>query len=145
MPPEWNSGASLPMFLRRRRNCECKYSALQDQLLWHSFAPRTGWDQYPLVDLFPPQENPAMPSKNKPGMSGYFNMNFIPCLIALLITHREYSSVNDINDIYSSIMSCCWFVVVPSWENVLFTLKNIETCAKITWKYLPCVVYWYTR
>ena len=31
-------------------------------------------------------------------------MNFIPCLIALLITqnvHREYSSVNDINDIYS--------------------------------------------
>ena len=42
----------------------------------------------------------------------YFHVNFIPCLIALLITqsaHREYSSVNDINDIYSSIMSCCWF------------------------------------
>ena len=53
-----------------------------------------------------------MPSKNNPHTSGYFNVNFIPCLIALLITqgaHREYSSVNDINDIYSSIMSCCWF------------------------------------
>ena len=41
-------------------------------------------------------------------------MNFILCLIALLITqsaHRVYSSVNDSNDIYiiSSIMSCCWF------------------------------------
>ena len=51
-----------------------------------------------------------MPSKNNPDTSGYFNVNFIPCLIALLITqsaHREYSSVNDINDIYSSIMSCC--------------------------------------
>ena len=55
-------------------------------------------------------ENPIMSSTNNPDMSGYFNVNFIPCLIALLITqsaHREYSFVNDINDIYSSIMSCC--------------------------------------
>ena len=50
--------------------------------------------------------------KNNPDMSGYFNVNFISCLIALLITqsaHREYSSVNSINDIYSSIILCCWF------------------------------------
>ena len=52
-----------------------------------------------------------MPCKNNPDTLGYFHVNFIPCLIALLITqssHREYSSVNDI---YSStcIMSCCWF------------------------------------
>ena len=49
-----------------------------------------------------------MPSKNNSGTSGYFNVDFIPCLIALLITqstHLEYSSVNDINDIYSSILS----------------------------------------
>ena len=42
----------------------------------------------------------------------HFHVNFIPSLIALLITqsaHCEYSSVNDINNIYSSIMSCCWF------------------------------------
>ena len=47
-----------------------------------------------------------MPSKNNPDTSGYFHVNFIPCLIALLITqsaHREYSSVNGINDIYTSI------------------------------------------
>ena len=43
-----------------------------------------------------------MLSKNNPDMSGYFHVNFIPSLIALLITqsaHREYSSVNNINDI----------------------------------------------
>ena len=47
-----------------------------------------------------------MPSKNNPDTSGYFHVNFILSLIALLITqsaHREYSSVNNINDIYSSI------------------------------------------
>ena len=50
-----------------------------------------------------------MPSKNNPDTSGYFHVNVILSLIALLITqsaHREYSSVNDINDMYSSIMSC---------------------------------------
>ena len=44
--------------------------------------------------------------KNNPDTSGYFHVNFIPSLIALLITqrtHQEYSSVNNINDIYSSI------------------------------------------
>ena len=60
----------------------------------------TGWDLYPVVDLFPAsRENTAMPSKNNPDTSGYFHVNFIPCLIALLIiqsAHREYSSVNDI-------------------------------------------------
>ena len=72
-----------------------------------------------------------MPSKNNPDTSGFFHVNFILSLIALLITqsaHRGYSSVNDINDIYSSIMSCCWFEArffVTSWENVLFTLENI--------------------
>ena len=43
-----------------------------------------------------------MPSKNNPHTSGYFHVNFIPCLIALLITqsaHLEYSSVNDINQV----------------------------------------------
>ena len=72
----------------------------------------TGWDYYWLVDLFTPQENSAMPSKNNPYTLGYFNVNFIPFLIALLITQsacREFSSVKDINDIYSIIMSCCWF------------------------------------
>ena len=29
---------------------------------------------------------------------------------------------------------------VTSWENVLFTLKNIGTCVKITWNYFLCVV-----
>ena len=61
-----------------------------------------GSDLYPVVDLFPAsRENTAMPSKNNPNTSGYFHAYFIPCLIALLITqsaHREYSSVNDIND-----------------------------------------------
>ena len=28
---------------------------------------------------------------------------------------------------------------VTSWENVLFTLENIETCVKITWNYFSCV------
>ena len=27
---------------------------------------------------------------------------------------------------------------VTSWENVLFTLKNIGTCVKLTWNYFPC-------
>ena len=73
----------------------------------------TGWDKYPAVDLFPAsQENPAMPSKNNPDTLAYVNVNFILCVIALLITQsarHEYSFVNDINYIYSSIMSCCWF------------------------------------
>ena len=66
------------------------------------------------------------------------------------------------NDIYSSIMSCCWFearfchktthltkfqieisvwglISEASWENVLFTLENIGTCVKITWNYFPCL------
>ena len=50
-----------------------------------------------------------MPSKNNLGTSGYFNVNFIPCLIEVLIAkraHREYSFVNDINNIYSSIRVC---------------------------------------
>ena len=45
--------------------------------------------------------NTALPSKNNPNASGYFHVNFILCLIALLITqsaHCEYSSVDDIND-----------------------------------------------
>ena len=49
----------------------------------------------------------CVPSINNPNRFGYFNVNFIPCLIALFITqsvHCEYSSVNDINYIYSSIM-----------------------------------------
>ena len=52
-----------------------------------------------------------MPSKNNPDTSGYFHVNFIPSLNALLITqsaHREYSSVNDINDI--SIQVLCHVV-----------------------------------
>ena len=76
-----------------------------------------------------------MPSKNNPGTSEYFNVNFI--MIALFITqsaHRKYSSVNDIYDICSltSIMSCRWFKhgFVTSWENVLFMLENIGTCVK---------------
>ena len=49
------------------------------------------WDFYPVDDLFPhSQENPALPSKNNPDTSGYFNMNFIPCLIALLITQSTH-------------------------------------------------------
>ena len=56
--------------------------------------------------------------------------------------HREYSSVNDINDI---IQVLCHVVdlthgFVTSWENVLFTLENIGTCVKITWNYFPCLV-----
>ena len=38
------------------------------------------------LDLFPASqslENTAMPSKNNPNTSGYFHVNFIPCLIAL--------------------------------------------------------------
>ena len=72
-----------------------------------------GWDFYPVVDLFPAsRDNAAMLSKNYPDASGYFHVNFFPSLIALLITqsaHRGYSSVNDINGIFLSIMSCCWF------------------------------------
>ena len=58
--------------------------------------------------LFPASwENTAMPSKNNTDTLRYFHVNLILSLIALLITqsaHREYSSVNDINDIYSSIV-----------------------------------------
>ena len=45
-----------------------------------------------------------MPSKNNPDTSGYFHVNCILSLIALSITqsaHHGYSSVNDINDIYT--------------------------------------------
>ena len=48
-----------------------------------------------------------MLSKNNPDA---LDVNFILCLIAFLIkqsTQSEYSSVNDINDIYSSIMLFC--------------------------------------
>ena len=88
-----------------------------------------------------------MPSKNNPNTSGYFHVNFIQSLIALLITqsaHSGYSSVNNINDIYR-IQVLCHVVnlkhgFVTSWENVLFTLENIGTCVKITWNYFPCLV-----
>ena len=91
-----------------------------------------------------------MPSKNNPSTSGYFHVNSILSLIALLIltqsAHREYSSVNDINDIsILSIQVLChvddlMHGFVTSWENVLFTLENIGTCVKITWNYFPCLV-----
>ena len=61
----------------------------------------------------------CVPSINNPDRFGYLNVNFIPCLIALFITqsvHREYSSVNDINYIYSSIMLYCWFVA-QFWQD----------------------------
>ena len=58
--------------------------------------------------------------------------------IALLITqsaHREYSPLNDINDIdfFISIQVLCHVVdlkhgFVTSWENVLFTLENMNLC-----------------
>ena len=113
---------------------------------------RTGWDYshhyYRLVDLFPPsKENPTMPSKNNPDTSGYCNMNFILCLlIALLITqsvHREYSSINNIHDIYSSIMSCCWFEA-RFWHKMgkcftIYVRKHWNYNVKITWNYLRCV------
>ena len=57
--------------------------------------------------------------QNNPDTLGYFHVNFIPSLIALLITqsaHREYSFVNDNNDIYSSIT---WYVVLLIWSTVL--------------------------
>ena len=87
-------------------------------------------------------------------MSGYFHVIFIPSLIALLITHREYSSVNDINDIYSKIMSCWWLEAqfchkLGECFTFVFTLENIGTNVtkchsfikhKITWNYLPCLV-----
>ena len=53
----------------------------------------------------------------------------------ILITksaHREYSSVNDIND-NSSVDLKQGFVT--RWENVLITSRNIGTCVKITSNY----------
>ena len=51
---------------------------------------------YSVVDLFPPQENLAMASKNISICRDISIVNFIPCLIALLTQSqlREYSSVN---------------------------------------------------
>ena len=84
-----------------------------------------------------------MPSKNNPDTSGYFHVNFILSLIALLITqsaHREYSSVNAK---MISIQVLCHVDDLMHgfcWENVLITLENIGTCVKITWNYFPCLV-----
>ena len=91
---------------------------------------------------------PLCRPKNNPHTSGYFHVNFIPCLFAFLITqsaHREYSSVNDINDIYASIMSCCWFVArfchkLGECFIYVKSLENIGTWVKITWNYFPCLV-----
>ena len=74
-----------------------------------------------------------MPSENNPDTSGYFNVNFTLCLIALLITqstHHEYSSVNDINNIYSSIMSYCWFEA-QFWHKMgecFYIRKHLKLC-----------------
>ena len=92
-----------------------------------------------------------MPSKNNPHRSEYFHVNFIPSLIAVLITqnvYREYLSVNDTQSgtiLTISIQVLCHVVdlkhgFVTNWKNVLFTLENIGMCVKITWNYFPCLV-----
>ena len=112
------------------------------------------WSNTPTValDLFPASwDYTDMQSKNNPDTPGYFHVNFIPCLVALLITHTwqsahcEYWHLWTILMIHVSIEVLCHVVdlkhgLVTSWENVLFTLENMGTCVKLTWNYFPCLV-----
>ena len=76
------------------------------------------WDFYHVDDLFPhSQENPALPSKNNPDTSGYFNMNFIPCLIALLITQSAQSWVLICEQYWWYLFK--YYVILLIWSTVL--------------------------
>ena len=88
-----------------------------------------------------------MPSKNNPMKSGYFNVNFFPCLLALSntqSTHREFSLLMHIYHIYSK--KYCHVVdlkhsLVTRWKNVWLIYKTLERMlSMVSSNYLPRVI-----